>query len=341
MRLRLSALLFGLALLLPAAAAVADEGATHTVGEGQTLGRIAKRYNLTIEELCKANGISRREKIKPGQELKIPGREAKPAAANEAAPEKSDDKSEDRSEDKDPSPNLGGGLRLLSLPGGNKAYYFEPSGPGRHSLKPVIVYLHGRGGQPDADCRRWAPLVRRLGWLACPAGPVEHNAGRAWNNNWALAHQITMATINGLREQYGRRIQLWGNTLVGFSEGAYAAMNVGVREPRTFNRWLILAANSTYWGGPGLDALQTARERVRRVYLITGEHDEVVEGTRQVESWLRRAGVATRVTTPTDMGHEVLLERKPYLYSEALRWLDSGPSKSAELGGDDSKTASR
>ena len=27
-------------------------------------------------------------------------------------------------------------------------------------------------------------------------------------------------------------MQLWGNTLIGFSEGAYAAMNVGVRETR-------------------------------------------------------------------------------------------------------------
>jgi LysM repeat protein len=332
--MRFSALLLGLTLLLPARAVVADEAATHTVGEGQTLGRIAKRYNITIEELCKANGISRRDKIKPGQELKIPGKDATPAA-KEPAPEKTEEK-------KDSTASLGGGLRLLNLPGGGKAYYFEPSGPGRQSLKPVIVYLHGRGGQPDADCRRWAPVVRRLGWLACPAGPVEHNAGRAWNNNWAAAHQLTMATINALREQYGRRIQLWGNTLVGFSEGAYAAMNVGVREPRTFNRWLILAANSTYWGGPGLDALQTARERVRRVYLITGERDEVVEGTRQVEAWLRRAGVATRVTTPGDMGHEVLLERKPYLYSEALRWLDSGPTKTANLDSDrESKTASR
>jgi len=323
--MRLSALLLGLALLLPAAAAVADEG-KHVVGDGQTLGRIAKRYNLTIEELCRANGISRREKIKPGQELVIPGKSA-PSASKAADKEPSDEREEKREEKKDESPSLGGGLRLLSLPGGGKAYYFEPTGPGRHSLKPVIVYLHGRGGQPDADCRRWAPVVRRLGWLACPAGPVEHNAGRAWNNNWAAAHNLTMATINGLREQYGRRIQLWGNTLVGFSEGAYAAMNVGVREPRTFNRWLILAANSTYWGGPGLEALQTARERVRRVYLITGERDEVVDGTRQVESWLKRAGVATRVSTPADMGHEVLLDRKAFLYSEALRWLDSGPSK--------------
>jgi len=133
-----------------------------------------------------------------------------------------------------------------------------------------------------------------------------------------------MAAIQVLRQKYGRRVQLYGNTLIGFSEGAYAAMNVGVREPRTFNRWLILAANSSYWGGPGLDALGSARDRVRRVYLITGERDGVVDGTREVENWLRRAGVTTRVSTPNDMGHEVVLERKPELYRAALAWLDNG-----------------
>jgi predicted esterase len=115
-----------------------------------------------------------------------------------------------------------------------------------------------------------------------------------------------------------------GNTLIGFSEGAYAAMNVGVREPRTFNRWLILAANSKYWGGPGLEALGSAKNRVRRVFLITGEHDGVIEGTHQVEAWLQKAGVPTKVVTPDNMGHEVPLEKKTEMYRGALSWLDAG-----------------
>jgi predicted esterase len=339
--MRLFGWFLALTLLLPAADALADQG-VHVVADGQTLGRIAKRYNLSIDELCKANGITRREKIKPGQKLVVPtpGEDPAPApkadAESKPAPEREREEKEEETKNEDV--RLSGGMRLMELPNGGRAYYFEPTGPGRRSLKPVIVYLHGRGGHPEADCRRWAPIARPFGWLACPVGPAEHNGGRAWNNNWASAQRFTMAAIGGLRERYGRRIQLWGNTLVGFSEGAYAAMNVGVREPRTFNRWLILAADSSYWGGPGLEALGSARDRVRRVYLITGENDGVVDGTREVEAWLKKAGVATRVTTPNDMGHEVLLERKAFMYSEALRWLDRGPaSKSSSAGA----TASR
>src|SRR5262249_13877477 len=66
-RVRLLALAFGLCLSLPAWA-----GQSHVVADGQTLGGIAKRYGVSIAELCKANGISRRDKIRPGQKLTIP-----------------------------------------------------------------------------------------------------------------------------------------------------------------------------------------------------------------------------------------------------------------------------
>ena len=219
-------------------------------------------------------------------------------------------------------------MHVVTLAGAAPAYYFEPTGPGRHSMRPILVYLHARGGHPEKDCQRWAPVARRLGWLVCPTGPAPYGDGRAWDNNWPSAHTATMSAIQVLRKKYGRRVQLYGNTLIGFSEGAYAAMNVGVREPHVFNRWLILAATDHYWGGPGLEALQTAKERVRRVFLITGEHDGVIDGTHQVEDWLARAGVDTRVVTPGDMGHELALDRKPELYHQALAWLDRGDKKS-------------
>jgi LysM repeat protein len=303
----------------------------HTVGDGQTLGKIAKRYNISIAALCTANGIERRTKIRPGQKLLIPDKDDTDGtrAAEEATVTEK------------PAQRLASGAQVFDLPGyPHPAYVYEPVGPGRLAMKPVIVYLHGRGGHPEQECRRWSHIARRYGWLVCPSGPSAHGAGRAWNNNWLSAHTATMAAITALRARYGRRVQLYGNTLVGFSEGAYAAMNVGVREPRTFNRWLVLAANSTYWGGPGLEALSTARERVRRVYLITGERDAIVEGTREVDAWLRRAGVDTRLSIPADLAHELALERKPFLYEQALKWLDHGGERKAPPKSD-GPTASR
>ena len=46
----------------------------HVVASGQTLGKIAKRYHVTIAALCEANGIRRRDPIRPGQQLVIPSK---------------------------------------------------------------------------------------------------------------------------------------------------------------------------------------------------------------------------------------------------------------------------
>ncbi len=45
---------------------------SHTVYAGQRLGSIAKRYGVSVEALCAANGISRSERLRVGQKLRIP-----------------------------------------------------------------------------------------------------------------------------------------------------------------------------------------------------------------------------------------------------------------------------
>lgn len=45
---------------------------THVVEKGDTLWAIAKKYDVTVSELCEANGISPDDAIVPGQELKLP-----------------------------------------------------------------------------------------------------------------------------------------------------------------------------------------------------------------------------------------------------------------------------
>jgi LysM repeat protein len=47
----------------------------HTVASGQRLGSIAKRYGVTIDALCTANGIDRKQRLKVGQKLLVPGRD--------------------------------------------------------------------------------------------------------------------------------------------------------------------------------------------------------------------------------------------------------------------------
>lgn len=44
----------------------------HVVGDGQSLARIAKRYSVSVDAICRANGLSRANLIQPKQQLVIP-----------------------------------------------------------------------------------------------------------------------------------------------------------------------------------------------------------------------------------------------------------------------------
>jgi murein DD-endopeptidase MepM/ murein hydrolase activator NlpD len=68
---RLLFLLLAISLLLPARA-LAQNGATYTVAPGDTLGAIANRFGVTVEELAALNGIADPNLLAVGQVLAIP-----------------------------------------------------------------------------------------------------------------------------------------------------------------------------------------------------------------------------------------------------------------------------
>lgn len=77
---KLPKLLIGVFILLTLAncqgfkyAKPSTDGVYHTIEKGQTLNQIAKAYNVSIEELKKANSIDDEDKISVGTRLWIPG----------------------------------------------------------------------------------------------------------------------------------------------------------------------------------------------------------------------------------------------------------------------------
>ncbi len=68
-----SLLLFGWVGL----ASAASSPRYHTVAGGQRLGSIAKRYAVTVDAMCTANGIERNLRLKVGQKLLVPAKDDK------------------------------------------------------------------------------------------------------------------------------------------------------------------------------------------------------------------------------------------------------------------------
>jgi predicted esterase len=210
----------------------------------------------------------------------------------------------------------------IEVPGFAEAYYYKPR---TRSRRPVLLYLHGRGGNAFEDCRKWARVARQFGWVVCPQGPsTTESGGRTWNNDAETAKKIVDATVVALQGLYPGRVRSRGDVLIGFSEGAFVAQQLGMRDPAHWSRWLILAANDRYWFGDAPQLLEQNRSKIRRVYLFTGEDDQVADNTRRAAEMLKEARIHVRVKILPGLGHEVPADRMITNYRRPLRWLVSG-----------------
>jgi predicted esterase len=208
---------------------------------------------------------------------------------------------------------------VLEVPGFSDAYYYKPRSKSR---RPVLLYLHGRGGDAFEDCRKWARVARRYGWVVCPQGPLQTDSGgRTWSNDADTAKRIVDATVDALRETYQGRLRKRGNILIGFSEGAFVAQQIGLRDPAHWNKWLILAANDEYWLGDAPQLLEQNRSKIRRVFLFTGENDQVAENTKRAGEMLKTARIPVKVKIVPGLGHEIPADRMITNYRRPLRWL--------------------
>jgi len=208
----------------------------------------------------------------------------------------------------------------IENPGYPNALYYKPrSGK---SMKPVIVYLHGRGSIPEEGCRAWAKVATEFGWLLCVAGQEDKGGGgRAWANDPIGSQKNVMGALLALRKKYGRRVQLYGNVMMGFSEGAFVAQYIAARDPKTFNRWLIVASCDWYFGDKKI--VEENKKKIKRVYLWTGEMDGAAPHSEKTFELLKGNGIQTKLNVPKGYWHAIPAETIVQNFRKALRWLVS------------------
>lgn len=173
MRRRLAIILWA-ALLSPGLAyakASAVTPATHTVYQGQTLGMIAKRYNVSIDELCAANSITRRSPIKPGQVLVVPSRV--PGSAS-----------------KPPSPTK----KVASTPINQAVSKPSSSNVPARTSAAAVARSASQAPNKAPTWKKYARPARRAGYVVLKA------TGRAWQG-YAIVkgNRISLAAQKGIK----------------------------------------------------------------------------------------------------------------------------------------------
>ncbi len=173
---------------------------------------------------------------------------------------------------------------------------------------PLVVGLHGRGSSPD-DLAMVAPVLDPLPRYIFPQAPIRFSfGGYSWFEPipaqppvMAAARERPTAFLDELRERHG--VPPARTALVGFSQGAVMALDVGLRAPEPY---AALVAMSGYLAEA--EDLPPALERARRqpVLIVHGTRDDIlgIALARRARRVLEDAGLSPEYRE-FDLGHEV------------------------------------
>ena len=148
------------------------------------------------------------------------------------------------------------------------------------SPRTVTVMLHGRCGVPENECPAFAGAVTKDSWLICPRGPVDcDNGGATWSN--ADRAQMVDASIHAVAALHPNAVDLDApRTLIGFSLGAFVALDIAHHDPGKWSRLVLIAAKVL----PEPALLQ--KNGVERVLFASGSldlsHAHMVEEARRL-----------------------------------------------------------
>ena len=203
-----------------------------------------------------------------------------------------------------PAPPPAGEARL-GLSEGRDGLTYVPPGLRAGSQVPLVVFLHGAGG----DARRTPPVLRELADRYGFVVLAPESRGRTWDlvlgevgPDLAFLQRALDAVKARLPVDRGHL------ALAGFSDGASYALSVGLRNRDVFSHVIAFS--------PGF-ALPPGNPPLPEVFVSHGGQDPVlpVTGARDVVARLLGSGCAV-VFREFDGGHAVPAE----VADDAVRW---------------------
>jgi predicted esterase len=183
----------------------------------------------------------------------------------------------------------------------------------------VTVVLHGMCGQPANACRHFATHVTRTSHLICPRA---RNRCAAGGSSWpqvGFGEQIERAVLRATRVLAERVDQSRGRTLVGYSLGAFRALELAESGARSYPRVMLIGARIH----PSPKRLRDSG--IERLLLSAGTWDMMHDHMQSEARRLARAGVPVRFLGLGPVGHAFTPSFQGYL-PLALEWLGGADS---------------
>jgi predicted esterase len=185
------------------------------------------------------------------------------------------------------------------------------------AARPAILYLHGMWAGPEQECGVFEQAARPFGFLVCPRGNAPNGEWWMWTGTYAtVAPQLRAAlkAADGLAP--GKLDRSGGGTLVGYSNGAYFAVEVAMAEPGKWTGLVLLSMRVD------LDVPRLRAAGIRRIVLAAGEKDGVRASLQALAERTDAAGLPTRFASLGPGGHEFPSDMSARM-CDAVAWVRS------------------
>jgi predicted esterase len=189
--------------------------------------------------------------------------------------------------------------------------------PRKQNRPLTVVYLHGIHGRAANGCPWMRSGAMSLGWLVCPSGVEQDEAGTAswggdvFKQSVAVTSALRAAEVAGASSEPG--------VAVGFSQGSYVALDLVRTGLGRFRGLVLLAAPEAH---PSARKLLDAG--VTRVVLGAGSLDAAYAPLVEDAKRLQNEGIETRFLDLGRIGHTYVTDNTEAL-AEAIAWA-GGPA---------------
>jgi predicted esterase len=202
-----------------------------------------------------------------------------------------------------------GGARAIPVPGDRPTFVL----PGPESSRQVLLYLHGRCGDPFAGARSFPEAAAAQGTMLIVLGddPCPNSPRRRWSGDMKRNQARIDAALDAVATALGRDLDRQSLTAIGYSEGALKAEQLAQLFPERYPRVVLI-------GSPRAPSPRNLG-KTRAVATMVGERDaqqDMRSGTKALE----KAGQNVRFWLLPGARHGQYGPEGERVMDEALRW---------------------
>jgi predicted esterase len=183
----------------------------------------------------------------------------------------------------------------------------------RSLARPVTIMLHGMCSEPERACRHFASTINEDGWLLCPRASQRCDGGGSTWPQRGFDARIEAGVERVKRRFAGELDDSGGRTLIGFSLGAFRALDLAHAGRGRYPRVILIGAKIY----PNAALLRAAG--VERLLLASGDWDMMRGHMTERTRALQRLGFSAAFQSYGPIGHAFPAEFSPLL-QRSLSW---------------------